>query len=323
MSFDERIPGNKNILPVILITLHVFCCCTGPFEQAIPEDTPYLVVLGIAQDGGYPQTACDKDCCKEAWLNPELRRMVVCLGIVDPATGNKWLIDATPDIKEQINRLKLISGTATSAVNGIFLTHAHIGHYTGLMQFGHEAIGATEMPVYAMPRMKRYLSSSGPWDQLVRYRNIRVVELAENEPVVLTHELTVTPFLVPHRDEYSETVGYRIKGPHKSVIYIPDINKWEIWDKDINNIIQNNDLLFIDGSFYNNGEIEGRDMSDFPHPFIEESITRFESLSYSEKQKVFFIHLNHTNPAIHDIHTREEINKSGFRVASQFQIVPL
>ncbi len=314
---------NKNILTVILTILYVFSSCTGPAEQTVPTDLPYLVVLGITQDGGYPQTACDKECCKKAWLKPELRRMVVSLGIVDPATGSKWLIEATPDIKEQINRLKFISGSATSAVTGIFLTHAHIGHYTGLMQFGHEAIGAAEMPVYAMPRMNEFLSTNGPWDQLVRYQNIRLLELADNEPVTLVPGLTVTPFLVPHRDEYSETVGFRITGPTKSVIFMPDINKWDIWDEDINEIIRNNDFLFIDGSFYKNGEIDGRDMSAFPHPFIEESMIRFGSLPAGEKQKIFFIHLNHTNPAIHDSYASEEIEKAGFRVASQFQVVPL
>ncbi len=35
-----------------------------------PDDQPFLVVLGISQDAGFPQAGCARDCCKAAWQDP-------------------------------------------------------------------------------------------------------------------------------------------------------------------------------------------------------------------------------------------------------------
>lgn len=284
-------------------------------------EPPYLVVLGIAQDAGFPQAACRKDCCADVWKNPESRRLVSCLGIVDPQTGQRWMIDATPDFREQLRRLdELFPVEASPGIEGIFLTHAHIGHYTGLMQLGHEVMGAKETKVYSMPRMKTYLETNGPWDQLVRYKNISLQSLEDGKPVQLNENLKIIPFLVPHRDEYSETVGYRIEGPDRSGIFIPDINKWETWSRRVEDVFANADVAYLDGAFYADGEIPGRNMSEIPHPFIAESMARFKDLPDSEKAKIHFIHLNHTNPALDDRgEARKEINKNGFRVAAELE----
>ena len=44
-------------------------------------------------------------------------------------------------------------------LSGVFLTHAHIGHYTGLMNFGNEAMGTKELPVFCMPKMKSFFKA--------------------------------------------------------------------------------------------------------------------------------------------------------------------
>ena len=123
--------------------------------------------------------------------------------------------EATPDFKYQLRNLTTLS--AISEISGIFITHAHIGHYTGLIHLGHEVMGTSNIPVYTMPRMKHYLETNGPWSQLVDYQNIQLVELSADSSIQISKHLKVTPFLVPHRDEYSETVGYRIESPSTSV----------------------------------------------------------------------------------------------------------
>jgi pyrroloquinoline quinone biosynthesis protein B len=278
---------------------------------------PYLVVLGSAQDGGYPQAGCRRECCARAWRDASLRRGVLCLGLVDPATGERWLLDATPDFPEQLRALdELAPSTSVPGLAGIVLTHAHIGHYTGLMHLGREAIGARHVPVYAMPRMREFLARNGPWDQLVRLENIELRTLRADEPAALNERLTVTPIRVPHRDEYSETVGFRIAGPNHSVLYIPDIDKWERWDRPIEKLIAGVDVAYLDGTFFAEGEIPGRDMAEVPHPFIEESMQRFACLPPAERAKIRFIHLNHTNPALQvDSPAHREIERAGFRVA--------
>ena len=184
-----------------------------------------------------------------------------------------------------------------------------------------EVMGAREVPVYAMPRMRTYLAENGPWSQLVNYQNIILQPLAGDSTITLPGDFRITPFLVPHRDEYSETVGYRIEGPGKSAIFIPDIDKWERWDRDINEEIQRVDYAFLDATFYANGEIPGRDMSEIPHPFMEESMNRFDQLPTEERKKVYFIHFNHTNPVLReDSEARWLVLERGYGLAEEGQI---
>ena len=261
-------------------------------------EAPFVVVLGIAQDAGYPQADCQKDCCKTAWEQPAQRRMVSCIAVVDPASGQCWMLDATPDFPEQLHLVQHVLPGRRLNLAGIFLTHAHIGHYTGLMHLGREAMGAGAMPVYAMSRMESFLKNNGPWSQLVALKNIEIRHLRADSAVVLNERLRVTPLLVPHRDEFSETVGYKIEGPARSLLFIPDIDKWEHWERDINALVGEVDVALLDGTFYQNGEIPGRDMSEIPHPFIEESLVRFGKLPAMERAKIRFIHFNHTNPVL-------------------------
>ena len=268
---------------------------------AAAQEPPFVVVLGIAQDGGYPQ-AGTKD--HSAWVDPSQRRLVSCLALVDPASGERWLFDATPDFKAQLHRLDQVAPhEGVPGLAGIFLTHAHVGHYTGLLHLGKEVIGAKEVAVWAMPRMADFLRDNGPWSLLVELRNIVIEPLQAGKPVRLNKRLTVTPIPVPHRDEFSETVGFLIDGPNRSLFFLPDIDKWEKWDDEagdgaVERIVEQVDFAYLDGSFFADGEVPGRAMSEIRHPCITESIERFEKLAADDRAKVRFIHLNRTNPAI-------------------------
>ncbi|MBK8492856.1 MAG: MBL fold metallo-hydrolase [Saprospirales bacterium] len=285
------------------------------------DKQPLLIVLGDAQDAGYPQADCHKDCCAQYWDGGQLVHRVTSLGLYDPASNQTWLIDATPDFRDQLKTLQTFrTEQRDTPLDGIFLTHAHIGHYTGLMQLGREVMGAKEVPVYAMPRMRTFLEGNGPWSQLVELKNIAIQPLKADSAVQLTETLTITPFLVPHRDEYSETVGYVIAGPNKSILFIPDIDKWEKWDRNIIEEIKKVDIALIDGTFYQDGELPGRDMSEIPHPFIQETMNLLGELPSSEKAKVHFIHFNHTNPLIWDVEARNALKEAGYRAAREGQV---
>jgi pyrroloquinoline quinone biosynthesis protein B len=284
----------------------------------LAETEVYLQVLGIAQDAGYPQANCYQPHCMRAWENPELRRLSSSIAVVDTKAMNKYLFEATPDIREQLYQLSKAAPDSEYRLDGVFLTHAHIGHYPGLMHFGHEASGSSDMPVYAMPRMLDFLSKNGPWDQLVRFKNIRLMPLGDGAPVTLSSRLSVTPILVPHRDEYSETVGYRIEGPKKTAIFIPDIDKWDRWDTSIRTVVRTADYALIDATFFADGELPGRDMSKILHPFVSESMELLEDLTEEEKARVIFIHMNHTNPLLIDGSPAQmEVEARGFRFAHE------
>jgi pyrroloquinoline quinone biosynthesis protein B len=246
--------------------------------------------------------------------------------LVEPGSGRRWLFEATPDFKFQLQRLDEVapSPAPKPGLDGIFLTHAHVGHYTGLMMLGHEVMGADGVPVYAMPRMARFLGTNGPWDQLVRFGNVELRPLAAGEAVTLGGGLRVTPFLVPHRQEYSEVVGYRIAGPRRTVLFLPDIDRWEAWDADLAEVLAGVDVAYLDGTFYADGEIPGRDMAAFPHPFITTTMDKLQDLPEEERQKVRFLHLNHTNPALDPGgEARRTIEKRGFGVAEEGERVDI
>ncbi len=310
---------NEILATSLLATLSLF-----PFALPASANETFIVVLGVAQDAGYPQIECYKPHCNRAWKNAGYRRLTSSIAVVDQAIQQTFLFDATPDIREQLYRLHKIAPTKRYELNGVFLTHGHIGHYTGLMQFGHEAMGTKHVPVYAMPRMKTFLSANGPWSQLVNYENISLVEMGDGKAAVLSTNLSVTPLRVPHREEYTEAVGFRIVGPSKSALFIPDIDKWETWDTDIRDLIKSVDYALLDGSFYRDGELPNRDMSNIPHPFVNESMDLFSGLSTTDKSKVIFIHFNHTNPLLIDGSPEQlEVLQRGFRFAKEGLRLPL
>ena len=314
-----------SLLQLIVLLILLFAAVPSAIGQSVKNDPQqFLVVLGIAQDAGYPQIGCERTDCIQAQTDRSLRKLVVSLGLVDKASGQKWLFEATPDIGEQLFALnKFLPGNSTLP-DGIFLTHAHIGHYSGLMYLGREAIGANKVPVFAMPRMETFLNENAPWSQLINLGNIAIKNLEHNKTVEISRSLKVKPFLVPHRDEFSETVGFEISGKNKTALFIPDIDKWSKWENDLEQLVKKVDYLLIDATFFKNGEIPNRDMSEIPHPFVEETAEQLKNLSKNERGKVIFIHFNHTNPLINkNSKERVEIQTKGFKVADEGLVLPL
>ena len=266
-----------------------------------------LVVLGTLQDGGSPHMGCVKECCATERPND----YVVSLGIIDES--KHLLFDASPDIVSQTNYLQSISPAKELE---IFLTHAHMGHYAGLIHLGRESANTKKTPVYAMPRMAQFLQNNGPWSQLINLENISIRPIQNKTPVSVSPRLKVTPLVVPHRDEFSETVGYLISGQSKRALYIPDIDKWDLWETDINALLTQVDYAFLDATFFEDGEIP-RPMTEVPHPYVEESVARFKTLRDEDKNKIYFIHLNHTNPAREaDFQGRVYLEKEGYHFAN-------
>ena len=260
-----------------------------------------ILTLGTAQDGGFPHIGCNLDCCREAKKNPNFERLIASLAIVDTSKSNAWIIDMTPDINKQLRILmEYIPDLEYPSLSGIFLTHAHIGHYIGLLYFGLEALNLKNIPVYVLPGMKSFLCNNSMFSKMIENNNIIIKDLSEQPKIRLNDNLEIEPFFVPHRNELSETVGYSIKGESKSLLYIPDIDSWENWDINLLDIIKDNDIIIIDGTFFSKDEIIHRNIEKIPHPSIIESMSLMEKLPLKEKNKVFFTHLNHTNKALND-----------------------
>lgn len=287
---------------------------------------PLIHVLGTAQDAGLPQIGCACDHCRRARREPAFRRPAACFAVVNPTRGTQYLIDATPDLREQVDCL-LATGlpgrTAKRPVDGVLLTHAHIGHYTGLMQFGREAASTRELPVHCTPAMEAFLTANAPWSQLVGLGNIALVPtLADNVPFNLDPDVTVTPLLVPHRNEFADTVGFRLTGPQRSLLYIPDIDRWTAWARDLAAEVAAVDVALLDGTFFAATELGDRPQAEVPHPPVRETMDLLQALT--ARTRIGFIHLNHSNPLVDPASpAARELTARGFFVAAEGDRYPI
>jgi len=300
---------------IILLSIYSLGCTDFSQEKENKSSEILLKVLGTIQDGGIPHMGCSKECCSNYFLSKKSRIGVSSLGVSNLKHNTNYIIDATPNINFQLIDL-IGNGDPSKKLNGIFLTHAHMGHYAGLLNFGRESLNSKNIPLYLMPKFYNFILNNGPWNQLVELNNIKLNKIYNREKVILHNNLSFTPIQVPHRDEYSETVGYIIESIHKKALYIPDIDKWAKWEVSIVEMIKSVDYAFLDGTFFDKKEINNRDISEIPHPFIIESLKLFEGLDGSEKSKVYFIHLNHTNPVLNSESSEyKKVISAGFNIA--------
>ena len=240
-----------------------------------------ILTLGTAQDGGYPHTGCRSECCVDAWKDTKLKRLVSSMAIL---SGNdSWLIDITPDFRHQLRIIETELNGKTH-ICGIFISHAHLGHYMGLLELGLEVMNTNNIPVYVMPKMKAFLEGNAPFTQLIELNNIKLKKIEGDVSVQINDNFSIKPFQVPHRNEFSETVGYQIQTSHHSVLYIPDIDSWDKWDVDINEMIKANDIAVLDGTYYDKSELKTRDITIIPHPSISESMSRFSALNKMDRK---------------------------------------
>lgn len=297
-----------------------------------PPARPRLIILGSAQDGGVPHAGCHCRRCTAARRDPGQRHLVASLGLVLPSKNELYLVDATPDLPAQLELLAPAKYGGESPPDrvdrsflaGVLLTHAHIGHYLGLAQLGFEVMHAPGVAVHATPRMAAFLRNNGPWSQLVRLKEIELRETPPGGTVELGDGVSFTSFAVPHRDEYSDTVAYLLKGPRRKVLYVPDTDRWATWSKPLTEVLAEVDVALLDGTFYSGDELPGRDVSQIPHPPIKDTMDLLEPLVKAGKLEVRFIHLNHSNPALEpDAEARHTLEKRGFRVAKEGEEIEL
>jgi len=270
-----------------------------------------VILLGTAQDGGIPHIGCHCPHCHAARTDASRRRLVASIGIIDHKDQAFWIVDASPDIGEQIEPLSLKYPGYRLA--GVLLTHAHIGHFLGLAFLGRESLNTRDLSVLCTQRMAAFLSENQPWKQLVDLGNIALTIIEPGSPVLLTSAVTVTPILVPHRDELSDTVAFSIAGPKQRLVYCPDIDRWE---GPILKAIREADIALLDGTFYSADELPGRDISKIPHPCITDSIKTFSGY----KPEIRFIHLNHSNRLLSDDRLLAELKTRGFDIGRRGDI---
>ena len=278
----------------------------------MPE-SPHAVVLGVAQDGGHPHPGCRRPCCVGNRVTPHL---TTCVAVVDGSEA--WLLDAGPDLPRHLGRL----ADREARLAGVVLTHAHIGHYTGLMFLGREAMNTSALPVWAAPRMTAFLEENRPWNQLIADGNIDLRRIQGK--IELSLDVSAETFPVPHRNEYSENLGICITGPAATLLYVPDTDGWDDWPTGIEEYVATVDIALLDGTFFDDAELPGRDMRSIAHPTVTDSLHRFSQIDAGDRRKIHFTHLNHSNPLLRsDSDEYTQVVRAGFAIASENQVFEL
>ena len=281
---------------------------------SVNSQSEYIYILGNTQDAGLPHIGCQHPFCEDNF-NVYEEHYTTSIAVVNSDLKKYILFEATPDITFQLNNLKRNIFHEFLLPESIYITHAHMGHYTGLMYFGREALGSKDLLVRVLPRMSKFLQNNGPWSQLVDINNIKIEEINFESSTNELSNIIVTPVQVPHRDEYSETAGYIIEGKNKKALFIPDIDKWEKWDRNLSQLAKEFDFLLIDATFYDSKEIN-RDISEIPHPLVTETIDLLSALDLKNRNKVYFIHMNHTNMMLNpDSELSKLVTSKGFNIA--------
>ncbi|WP_420629249.1 MBL fold metallo-hydrolase [Candidatus Leptofilum sp.] len=295
------------------------------------DDSVTAVILGNMQDAGLPHAGCTCARCTAAFQNPAQVQYAACLAVVDTrkkrntelhgggTEGHRerasvYLVDATPDIKFQMNLLAGVLGEHPQRRNrlrqpdGVFLTHAHMGHIGGLPQLSKEAMFVNGLPLYATPALCELIEQTRLWSPLVAELDFR--PMPSGASVDLGDGLVVTAVPVPHRDEWGVgTVAYHIQGSNQSLLYLPDIDSWDEWPE-AEATLSSVDVALVDASFYSREELGGR--APVAHPLVTDTISRFTHLA----DRMVLTHLNHTNMIL-DVGSVAEtaVHQANFRIA--------
>jgi len=267
-------------------------------------------VVGSAQDGGVPQVGCHCTRCNYARANPEHARYPASLAIVSPS-GKLLVVDVTPSLPQQLDLLRdLFPRRQKLLPDAVLLTHAHVGHYAGLIFFGREIASTKGLPVYCTPRMRHFLESNKPYRYIVERGEIQIKDLKCGETLIYDRALHIIPVEVPHRNEDAETLAFIVKSK-RSLFYAPDFDRYT---ETIDRCVRDSDISILDGCFWSREELLNRVYDEILHPTIMESRERLRGY----ENRVIFTHLNHTNPVLdRDSLLRAELEKQGFRIAKE------
>ncbi len=288
------------------------------------QEELYALVLGSVQDAGFPQVGCYTPRCDagRALMASGHGRYVASLALLEPGVERCYLVDATPDITRQLDLIEEPWFRRRAAerrpFDGIFLTHAHVGHYAGLAMLGREGMGMRETPVYCTQAMAGFLASNFPWRFLIDQGHVTLRPLALDTWHRIDPLLEVQLWKVPHRDELADTVGFVFRGPAGSLLYLPDINAWRLWNRDLATAVAGVDVALLDGTFWSLDELPGRSADDVPHPLMPQTMDVLQGVVDRKEARVVLTHLNNSNPALDEGGPQQaEVARRGFEIARE------
>ncbi|CAF1168285.1 unnamed protein product [Adineta ricciae] len=285
-----------------------------------------ILLLGIAQDGGMPQIRCQCKNCSLVHRGLLPQQYTVSLAIIDRTTNQVWLVDCSPDARNQYSMLQNhFEPERSFKLEGVFLTHLHMGHYIGLFQFGRETMDWKGLKIYGTESVCQFFRNNQPWSTYIEIGNFVLNPLVPQVEVQLSSNLHIRSQLVPHRAEFSDAVGYFIRGPTRTIFFCPDVDSWDRgWSNEHGlsptDIVQSVDQAYLDATFFSADELPNRKIDEIPHPTVLQTLEKFKGLEH----KITLIHFNHSNP-LYDIQSkqREQCQQVGINIGIQGAISKL
>ena len=274
-----------------------------------------VTVLGISQDGGHPQPGCLRSCC----ANITEPHYPVSLGIRS-SEGTNLLIEATRHLGDQFT----IWGQ--TKVDHLLLTHAHLGHVDGLGLFGREAIAARGIELHVSDDMYHLIDRTPQWNLMIQQGVFNLQTFTAGDVVFSQGELSIEAVRIPHRAELSDMHAFIIRGKSKSLLFLTDHDTWKetLAVHNCSTIREllgklNVDIAFIDGTFWSEDELAGRNQETVPHPPVLQTLKMLGEKKQGDPE-IIFTHLNHTNPLYNrDSEQYAEVKRLGWSVAHQGQ----
>ncbi len=285
------------------------------------SNVPLAVVLGIAQDGGVPHPGCDCQTCL-TFSTTGNQLSPASIGVID---GDELhLIDVSRDLNRQLRMLP----KKGCKVTDVWLTHGHLGHVDGIGLFGREAMGAKGIRIHASDSMMKLIEGTPRWKTMIDDGILIPCPFKGNMKIQTSQSLSITPVQVPHRDEWTDTHAFIIRGPSKSILHLPDHDTWKetlemVGMKTIHEWFHSLevDTFLIDGTFWSSDELEHQ--KNVPHPPVLDTLQRL-GMKRDNAMDIRFIHLNHTNPLLNpESKETKHLKDSGWSLVNEGEHFPL
>ncbi|MBF2064341.1 MAG: pyrroloquinoline quinone biosynthesis protein PqqB [Calothrix sp. C42_A2020_038] len=269
-------------------------------------------ILGAAAGGGYPQWNCHCHGCETARdSGVTLTQSSIA---VQSADGSWFLINASPDVRQQIEVMRAAgcfnshSGNRSLPFAGILLTDAEIDHTTGLILLREST---APLNIYSTTTVKQALTSGYPlFSTLKNYCDVKWSPLTPGEVTKLTTDIEVEAFALSNKaPKYMESkeavwgIGLTIRDiiTNSTLTYAPGVGSINI---DLQKRFENSNCIFIDGTFWTDDELPSlgigartaQAMGHLPLSGDNGSLSQLKSIS--TLCKTILIHINNTNPIL-------------------------
>ena len=300
----------------------------------------HVLVLGAGAGGGFPQWNSNSEACRRARAGDPAARPATQASIAVSRDGESWfVINASPDLREQINReakLHPNHGLRSSPITGMLLTNSDVDAVAGLLHLRER----TPFVVFAHERVFSVLDAN-PIFRVLAPDVVRRQDLRLDEPMpLLSHDgidsgLRVTAFAVPGKvalymedaqagpdfgTRVGDTLGLQIseEGSDQRLLYVGNC---AAMDDALHDRCRGASALFFDGTLWrddemvqrNEGVKTGQRMGHMSMSGPEGSMASLRELAIGRR---IFIHINNTNPALlSDSDERRALEAEGWQVA--------